>query len=137
MIPFHPWTTRFPIRLAWPGMAMLALLAATPLRAEDDAAALKRLEREIAQAVGDNACGNVSFCRVAPMGHDVCGNPSRWLPFNNYPGVREIVETKVAEYTFIEEDMHRGKPRPADCKPAGKPKPACVNGRCTVGEISY
>ncbi len=137
MIPFHPATTLFPLRLSLSGATVVALLVACPAYAEDDAMALARLEREIAQAVGDNACGNVSFCRVAPMGHDVCGNPSRWLPFNNYPGVREIVETKVAEYTFIEEDMHRGKPRPADCKPAGKPKPACVNGRCTVGEISY
>lgn len=137
MIPFHPATTRFPFRVCLPGAVIAVLLGLAPAHAEDDAAALKRLEREIAQAVGDNACGNVSFCRVAPMGHDVCGNPSRWLPFNNYPGVREIVETKVAEYTFIEEDMHRGKPRPADCKPAGRPKPACVNGRCTVGEISY
>lgn len=118
--------------------AVVVMLACvTPGYAEDDAAALKRLEREIAQTVGENGCGNVSFCRVIPMGQDLCGNPSRWLAFNNYPGVREVVETKAAEYTFIEEDMHRGKQRPADCKAAGKAKPACVNGRCTVGEISY
>jgi hypothetical protein len=133
---------RFPVVKSWSagsGVAALVLSAAcvAPTFAEDDAAALKRLEREIAQTVGENGCGNVSFCRVIPMGHDLCGNPSRWLAFNNYPGVREVVETKAAEYTFIEEDMLRGKPRPADCKPAGKAKPACVNGRCSVGEISY
>ena len=105
--------------------------------AEDDAAALVRLQKEIAAAVGDPACGNVAFCRVAPSGHDACGNPSRWIVFNNAPGVREIVETKASEITFIEEEMHRGKPRPADCRQAARPRLACVNGRCVVGDTSY
>ena len=105
--------------------------------AEDDAAALARLRKEITDAVGEPACGNVAFCRVAPSGHDACGNPSRWIVFNNAPGVREIVETKASEITFIEEEMHRGKPRPADCRPATKPKLACVNGRCVLGDTSY
>lgn len=105
--------------------------------AEDDAAALVRLHKEIAAAVGEPACGNVAFCRVAPSGHDACGNPSRWVVFNNAPGVREIVETKASEITFIEEEMHRGRPRPADCHPAAKPRLACVNGRCVLGDTSY
>jgi hypothetical protein len=105
--------------------------------AEDDDAALARLRKEITDTVGEPACGNVAFCRVAPSGHDACGNPSRWIVFNNAPGVREIVETKASEITFIEEEMHRGKPRPADCRPATKPKLACVNGRCVLGDTSY
>jgi len=105
--------------------------------AEDDAAALARLRKEISDAVGEPACGNVAFCRVAPAGYDACGNPSRWIVFNNAPGVREIVETKASEITFIEEEMQRGRPRPADCRPAAKPKLACVNGRCVLGDTSY
>jgi len=117
--------------------AMFVALAHMSALAEDDAAALARLRKEIADAVGEPACGNVAFCRVAPSGHDACGNPSRWIVFNNAPGVREIVETKASEITFIEEEMLRGRPRPADCRPASKPRLACVNGRCVLGDTSY
>ena len=117
--------------------AVLAGLSPGPALAEDDAAALARLRKEIADAVGEPACGNVAFCRVAPSGHDPCGNPSRWIVFNNAPGVREIVETKASEITFIEEEMLRGRPRPADCRPASKPRLACVNGKCVLGDTSY
>jgi len=112
-------------------------LAAADLRAEDDGPALVRLKREIAAAVGTAACGNVSFCRLQPMGSDACGNPTVWVVFNNAPDLRPVVETKAAEYTFIEEERHRGKTKPADCKPALTPTLACVNQRCTLGGASY
>jgi hypothetical protein len=105
--------------------------------AEEDAQALARLRREIAATVGDATCGNVSFCRLLPMGSDACGNPTAWIAYNNAPDLKPVIETKAAEYTFIEEEQHRGNPRPADCRPASKPKPACVNHRCTLGEASY
>ena len=126
-------TMRFVMALA----ATAAAASLAPALAEDDAAALARLHREIAEVVGEPACGNVAFCRVAPSGYDACGNPSRWIVFNNAPGVREIVETKAAEITFIEEDMHRGKPKSDACIPAAKPRLACVNGRCVIGDTSY
>lgn len=114
---------------------MCAMAAAAV--AEDDLQALARLNKEIAQAIGDPACGNVAICRVLPIGHDACGNPSRWVVYNNAPGLKEIVETKGAEITFIEEEMRRGQARPTDCAPAAKPKLACVNGRCVLGDTSY
>jgi hypothetical protein len=118
--------------------AVVLVVAGQPgALAEDDAVALARLRQEVVAAVGEPACGNVAFCRVAPSGHDACGNPSRWIVFNNAPGVREIVETKASEITFIEEEMHRGTPRPADCRPTPKPRLACVNGRCVIGDTSY
>ena len=42
-----------------------------------------------------------------------CGNPTVWVPFNNAPDLKIAIETKAAEYTFIEEDQQRGKPKPA------------------------
>lgn len=115
----------------------VTMLAASGPRAEDDAQALARLKREIAATVGDATCGNVSFCRLLPMGSDACGNPTVWIAFNNAPDLKPVIETKAAEYTFIEEEQQRGRAKPAGCKPAATPKLACVNHRCTLGEASY
>jgi hypothetical protein len=124
---------------SFPALAAAAVLSIPVLaaRAEDDAQALARLRKEIAAVVGDAACGNVSFCSALPMGRDACGSPTAWIAFNNAPELRIAVETKVAEVTFIEEDQLRGRPRPADCRPATSPKPACVNHRCVLGGASY
>jgi len=116
---------------------LLGISLAPPVRAEDDTQAIARLKSEITQVIGDGRCGNVSFCRILPMGYDACGNPTSWIAFYNAPDVKEILETKASEVTFVEEDRMRGKPKPADCKPARAPKPACINGRCTTGDLSY
>ena len=127
--------------VGYPGVlmatALAALCTAAPALAETDEEALARLRREIAEAVGDAPCGNAIICRVVAMGADACGNPTRYVPYTNQPGLKEILETKAAEYTFIEEDMQRGRPRPADCRRADPPKLACVNRRCVIGETSY
>jgi len=122
---------RIPIAL------LCGIALSTTVRAEDDAQAIVRLKAEITQVVGDGRCGNVSFCRILPMGYDACGNPTAWIAFNNAPDIKEILETKASEVTFVEEDRMRGKPKPADCKPARAPKLACINGRCVVGDLSY
>lgn len=105
-------------------------------RAEDDAQAIVRLRAEIAKTI-DPRCTNVSFCRILPMGADACGNPTSWIAFNNAPDIKEILETKASEVTFIEEDRFRGKPKPTDCKAAKPPKLACINSRCVIGDLSY
>lgn len=117
--------------------AFLVMLVSAPAFAEDDAQALARLKREIAQVIGDARCANAVMCRVVGMGYDACGQPTVWVPFNYLPGIKEVVETKAQEYTFIEEEMQRGKPRPTDCPPGRKPSPACINGRCAAGDTSY
>ncbi len=130
----HGISTRAVVVLASAG----ALSVSAPvLRAEDDTQALARLRKEIAAAIGEATCGNVSACRILPMGSDACGNPTVWVPFNNAPDLKIAIETKAAEYTFIEEDQQRGKPRPTGCKPVTAPKLACVNHRCVIGEASY
>ena len=115
----------------------LAIALPATVRSEDDAQVLDRLKAEITQVVGDGRCGNVSFCRILPMGYDACGNPSAWIAYNNAPDIKEVLETKASEVTFVEEDRMRGKPKPADCKPVRAPKLACINGRCVVGDLSY
>ncbi|MCU0870393.1 MAG: hypothetical protein MUF30_12505 [Burkholderiales bacterium] len=117
--------------MAW---SIATAVQATP---EDDARAVAKLRKEIADVIGDAGCVINGFCRVYPVGMDVCGNPTGWIASNNYPGIREVVETKAAEITFIEEDALRGKPRPTDCKPVVAPKPTCVNSRCVVSPIGY
>jgi hypothetical protein len=117
--------------------ALGMVFAVAPALAETDAEALARLRREIAEAVGDAPCGNAIVCRVVAMGADACGNPTRYVPYSNDPGLKELLETKAAEYTFIEEDMQRGRPRPADCRRVDPPKLACVNRRCVIGDTSY
>jgi hypothetical protein len=116
-------------------MSCLTLVPA--VHAEDDDQALARLHGEIVQVVGDARCGNVSFCRILPMGYDACGNPTSWIAFNNAPDIKEILETKASEVTFVEEDRMRGKPKLAHCQPAKAPRLACINGRCVLGDLSY
>jgi hypothetical protein len=122
------------------GLLALSVMLFVPARsvpAEDDVQALARLRKEMTEAIGAAACGSVAACRLLSMGSDTCGNPTVWVPFNNAQDLKIILETKAAEYTFIEEDQFRGKPRPAGCKPAVAPKLACVNKRCVLGEASY
>ncbi len=125
---------------ALPGVALLgaALLGAPqPARAESDDEALARLTREMEALVAGASCGSPTFCLAVAMGADACGNPTRWLPYHRGLQVADVLQTKAAEYTFIEEDRWRGKPRPADCKPAQPPRLACVNSRCVLGDTSY
>jgi hypothetical protein len=126
-----------PRTLGFLALPVILLFPVQAVQAEDDAQALARLRKEIAEAIGVAACGSVSACRILPMGSDACGNPTVWVPFNNAQDLKIIVETKAAEYTFIEEDQYRGKTRPAVCKPAVAPKQACVNKKCVLGEASY
>jgi hypothetical protein len=132
--PWRACGTRARIVAALLACAAVPSAVANPA---DDAAAIAKLRQEIAEAVGDAGCVINGFCRVYPVGMDACGNPTGWLASNNLPGIREVVETKAAEITFIEEDALRGKPRGTDCKPVAAPKPACVNSRCIVSPVAY
>jgi len=117
-------------------VAALGLHAAAAL-AETDAEAVVRLRGEITRAIGDPVCGNVAFCRVMPIGADACGNPTGWVVFNNAPDLRALIETRVSEVTFLEEELMRGTPRPSQCERARQPRLACVNHRCVLGDTSY
>lgn len=117
--------------------ATLALGLAPGVRAETDDEALARLVREMEGLAAGAPCGGPVLCTAVSMGYDACGNPTRHIPFNRAQQIADIMQTKAAEFTFIEEDRLRGKPRPAQCRPAKAPRVACVNGRCVVGDTSY
>ena len=105
--------------------------------AESDAEALVRLRGEITATIGEPVCGNVAFCRVMPIGADACGNPTGWVVYNNAPDLNALIQTRVSEVTFLEEELVRGSPHPAACERAKPPRLACVNHRCVIGDISY
>ncbi len=117
--------------------AAAALGAWGAARAESDDQALARLVSEMEALAAGAPCGGPVMCVAVSMGYDACGNPTRHIPYNRAQQIAEIMQTKAAEYTFIEEDRVRGKPRPAQCRAASPPRVACVNGRCVVGDTSY
>ena len=120
-------------------LVLLAGLAAPGVDAlaESDAEALIRLQRELTATIGEPVCGNVAFCRVMPMGADACGNPTTWVVYNNALEIKARIETRVAEITFLEQELLRNTPHPSTCERARQPKPACVNNHCVVGDTSY
>lgn len=117
--------------------AAILLGASCPAHAETDDQALARLAGEMESLAAGAPCGGPVMCVAVSMGYDACGNPTRHIPYNRAQQITEIMQTKAAEYTFIEEDRFRGKPRPAQCPSAQPPRVACVNGRCVVGDTSY
>lgn len=117
--------------------AAAALSASPAVRCESDDEALGRLAREMETLAAGAPCGGPVMCTAVSMGYDACGNPTRHIPYNRAQQIAESMQTKAAEYTFIEEDRVRGRPRPAECRPAKPPRVACVNGRCVVGDTSY
>lgn len=126
-------------RSPWPDatgavLALAAIFASPASSAADDAAELARLRDEIRGIVGSQSdCYNVVHCLVLSMGYDACGQPTHHVGFSNRTGIKGQLEAKAAEYTFIEEEMQRGKPRPASCTPAVIPKPVCHRNHCTAG----
>jgi hypothetical protein len=115
----------------------LVLCVPVPARPESDEQALARLAGEMEALAAGAPCGGPVMCMAVSMGYDACGNPTRHIPYNRAQQISEIMQTKAAEYTFIEEDRLRGKPRPAHCRAIQPPRVACVNGRCVVGDTSY
>lgn len=124
-------------RHAAPWMLVALGLHGTVADAESDTEALVRLRGEITATIGEPVCGNVAFCRIMPMGADACGNPTGWVVYNNAPDLEALIETRVSEVTFLEEELMRGTPRPAVCERVQPPRLACVNHRCVVGDTSY
>lgn len=123
----------------WRNALGALVLAALPSAAgaEDDLQALARIKSEMERIAGVPTCANVVHCRVITMGYDACGNPTASLTYNHVRAVDNELSAKAAEYTFIEEELQRGKAKPANCVKARAPKLVCVNSRCVVGDTSY
>lgn len=116
---------------------MLGLWSAVPLSAADDAAEVQRIRAEVdALVVANRRCHNVVQCQWLAMGFDACGNPTHQVAFNNVTSVRTRLEAKAAEISFLEEEMRRGQPRPADCPVPVAPRPVCHRNQCALGALN-
>jgi hypothetical protein len=128
-------------RSRWPDLLAAwfasCLLGSTPGLAragEDDRQALERIRGEIEALVAANRrCHNVVHCHLLSMGFDACGHPTLHVAFNDFTGAKATLEAKGAEMSFLEEELLRGTPRPANCVPYVLPKPACHRHQCSVG----
>jgi hypothetical protein len=94
--------------------------------------ALARLRNEITALVGAAKCANLVNCRVAALGIDVCGGPLEYIAYSWLSTDKEALETKIAEYNFVQEDTQKKIPAAGACITKLEPVAICVNRRCVV-----
>ncbi|HEV8644128.1 MAG TPA: hypothetical protein VGR01_00990 [Burkholderiales bacterium] len=93
---------------------------------------LTKLRKEITDLVGPARCMNLVQCRVAAIGIDSCGGPAEYLVYSWLSTDKGALETKIAEYNFLQEDLQKEQQSPANCAVLPEPTAACVNGRCVL-----
>jgi hypothetical protein len=94
--------------------------------------ALARLRNEITALVGAAKCANLVNCRVAALGIDVCGGPLEYIAYSWLSTEKEALETKIAEYNFVQEDTQKKISAAGVCVTKPEPVAICVNRRCVV-----
>jgi hypothetical protein len=87
---------------------------------------------EIADLVGPARCMNLVQCRVAAIGIDSCGGPAEYLVYSWLSTDKGALDTKIAEYNFLHEDLQNKQQSAASCTALPEPTAACVNGRCVL-----
>lgn len=92
---------------------------------------LAKLRQEITDLIGPARCVNLVQCRVAAIGIDPCGGPAGYLVYSWLSTDKGALETKIAEYNFLQEDLQK-KQQPASCAALPEPTAACINGRCVL-----
>ena len=95
-------------------------------------AQLVRLRNDITALVGAAKCANLVNCRVAALGIDVCGGPLEYIAYSWLSTEKAALETKIAEYNFVQEDAQKEIPAVGACVTKPEPVAACVNRRCVV-----
>jgi hypothetical protein len=93
---------------------------------------LAKLRKEITDLVGPARCMNLVQCRVAAIGIDSCGGPAGYLVYSWLSTDKGALETKIAEYDFLQEDLQKKQQPAASCSPLPEPTAVCVNGRCVL-----
>lgn len=118
-------------------LAIILLLGIAPIEVrgqEPDATTspqLAKLRKEITDLIGPARCMNLVQCRVAAIGIDSCGGPAEYLVYSWLSTDKGALETKIAEYNFVQEDLKKQQPG-ASCSALPEPTAACVNGRCVL-----
>ena len=124
------------VRVAWGGL-LVALGAAPAQGGGTDAnveTELATLRKEIQRLAGDGRCNNVVHCRALPLGKRACGGPDEYIVFSSMTGKADLLEAKAFEYTFLQEELLRGKPETGSCEIILEPKLNCIQQRCRADE---
>ncbi|HWA14189.1 MAG TPA: hypothetical protein VHA15_13940 [Burkholderiales bacterium] len=112
--------------------AAISFIFQAGLAQADPAAELAKLRAEIDGLVGQGRCMNLVQCRVVPLGSTPCGGPAEYLAYSWISTDKAALETKIAEYGFLLEDV-QGRPAAAGaCVVPPEPVAACVNNRCVL-----
>ena len=110
------------------GLALISLGVAIA----DDGSKVARLRDEIAALVGKATCANLVNCRVAALGVDACGGALEYIAYSWLSTEKDALETKIAEYNFVQEDMQRKNQSTDACVVKPQPVPSCVDRRCVI-----
>jgi hypothetical protein len=98
----------------------------------DENSKLARLRGEITALIGPATCANLVNCRVAALGIDACGGPLEYIAYSWLSTEKAALETKIAEYNFVQEDTQTQSPVVGACVTKPEPVATCVNRRCVV-----
>ena len=93
---------------------------------------LARLRNDVTALVGAAKCANLVNCRVAALGIDACGGPLEYVAYSWLSTEKVALETKIAEYNFVQEDAQKKNPAVGACVTKPEPVTICVNRRCVV-----
>lgn len=114
-------------------MLAVGVLASGGVRAASDEEELVRVRKEIVKMIGDPFCTNLVYCRVLALGVKSCGKPDEYLAYSNVSGTNtELLETKAAEYAFLQEEVLSARPQSGECVLPKKPDVRCVDQRCKL-----
>ena len=109
----------------------LALMALGALCA-DETSKLASLRAEITALIGPATCANLVNCRVAALGIDACGGPLEYVAYSWLSTEKAALETKIAEYNFVQADADKKISPVGACVTKSEPVATCVNRRCVV-----
>lgn len=98
----------------------------------DENSKIARLREEITALIGPATCANLVNCRVAALGIDECGGPLEYVAYSWLSTEKTALETKIAEYNFVQEDGQRRRPAAGACVTKPEPVATCVNRRCVL-----
>ena len=114
-------------------LTALLLIPHVAPAAESDAEAQVRLRAEIIEMIGTPDCTNVVYCRLLALGSLPCGGPSEYLAYaGTRTGNTGLLETKAAEYGFLQEELRKARKQVGACMVLPVPKLACINGHCAL-----
>jgi hypothetical protein len=113
-------------------LAAMAAIAPNLAAAADAATELAKLRQEIAGLIGPARCINLVQCRVAGLGFSPCGGPAEYITYSWLSTDKGELETRIAEYNFLHEDVQKAQQATGACVVLEEPVAACVNGHCVL-----